>query len=705
MKKIFFLLPLVALPVHAQSLLGALNEHQNSLQTSSSTASQSGTAGGTVTVTGSSSSGRCEENDQTSLPLSYMTSLIQHKDGKLNVNYDGRGGSLSISAQDMISNCNSMLEWKLKKTIINNENTYAVEARFKAGGDCTADGCKYKIAVVENGIFKAQEEMVFKPTMKGFEECLQKSGVINEGKVVSGAIYSAPMNERFEGVTDSGNILFVSKGPSSPLVRAKYGNFVHTDRCDHYEVLNPHVSEILSFEDEERRRLEAEVSRLLDCKEYHTVAEFLEKYGPIASQLIEVRDRLILDAVKKTAINIQENKYSDEELKVLSDFEKYIVQPKIDRLKQLYQEMIAVEGDAKKQRKAEIEALQAELRTLNQRPYLQAAHTQKLIQDGKFEEAEKLNGIKIGLDAYSRVGRKENNVEITPDVAQMRIANAKNEFAADLAIERERYEVRTGQITGQSQYWSGLAGAMRRNIEVRTRNYTQSIQEKYAMIQPGGYCYRYFRNTQRCIQEAMEDIQAWQAELQHFNQVDAERAAEYDAKAEEYRKLESEGRRYIAAQNGEEAPAETQELARDTTQPSQRPQGQNGVYTFDFQPGHQVGGYPMQPPAQPNMFMGQQNPWQQQGMFGGQQGMMGQQAWGYGMQGGMGMGMGMGMNNGHSFNYGGSPQMFGQQQGMMGGGMNGMGGFGMQQPYSYAPQQGYWGQPYGAFNMYSMYGR
>lgn len=684
MKKTYIaVLTLLALPLHAQSLLGTLNKHQESLRspaTTSETSEEAETT--TVSESTSTSSGRCEENDQKSLPLAYVTSLLQSRDAKLDIAYDPRSATLKVSAPDMISNCSSMVEWSLRDQEISGQRTYSVEVKLKDGEDCTEEGCKYKVAHVEDGSFKEHKEMIFKPTLKGFEECLQKSGVITEGKVNSGAIYSAPLMEKFKGVRDSGNIKFVSSGPSTALVKAKYGSFSHIDKCDHYETIHPQWSTLLSWEDEERQRLDAEASKLKDCdiSEYHKVADFIEKYEGYASILGEVRDNLILESAKKSAKAIEEGKYTEDDMKVIEDFDRYIVQPKIQLANSLYEEMINLEGDAKKAKQEELKQVLAEIKTLSQRPYFLSSHTLKLIKDGRFDDAQKLDSVKLTLATYQSLGFKKNNVVITPEIAMNKIAIGRANFAADLEVEKERYEVRTGQVTGQADFYYDLSKQLRRNIEVRTNNYTEEMKLEYARVQPGGYCTAYFRNYQKCAEDSLARLQELQNILKHYNKIDAERADEYDGKAKEYEALETEGRRYIAAQNGEEYEEEprSEEREVDTVNPAPRANnGENGVYNFNY--------------TQPNMPQQPQQGYYQQPQMGYQQGFqqqpfMGQQAYGY--AGGQ-YGMQSGMGQGYSFNWMGQ----GQQPMMQS----------PQQMYGLPQQQGFWGQPYSAYNQYSMY--
>lgn len=733
-KTLLFLLSLVALPVYAQGVLGTLNSHQDSLEP------QAGTNGGSPTVKKPGSevsttavstavgAGKCEENDQTSLPLAYVISLIQAKNARLDVNFDPRKGTISVSAPDMISNCSSMLQWNLKEQVIGGQKTYAVEVKLKACTEPEEGLCEYKVAKVEGGAFKEWEKMKLKPTLAGLEECLKKSGVVDGNKVKSSAIYNAPLMEKFNDIYDSGKLLFVSHGPQSAQIKAKYGNFDTIDKCDHFEAIHPEMKSILSSQDEESQRVSAEAAEVSKCGQYSKVADFIEKYESYSSQLSDVRDKLILEAAQKAAKNFSEGKFSEEDLKVMADFDRYIVQPKVLLAKQLYVELTNLQGSEADAKKAQLTAVLKEISSLNGKPYFEAAHTKKLLHEGRFDEAEKLNTMKLTLESYSKIGTKINNVVQTPEAAADKVVRFRNLFLRDLETEKENYALRTGQLTGKEQHYRDLAKSMRWNIETRTANFNEEIQEEYGRMQQGGYCYAYFRNTQKCIQDSMERIQELTELLKHYNKVDSERAAEYDAQADSFGKLESEGRRYIAAQNGEEPPPEKpaeQAKPVDTTVPGRRSSENGNGYSFQYNPqnmqqpqqggmnqnplaGWQGGGYQQGGGQNPYQGYGQ-NPFMaglQSGYGQQQQPYMGMQSYngmgGYNAYGGGYSGMG-----GYSFNYGGAGGMP-QQQPMGGYGMPGQGGYGMQQPmggYGMQGQGGFWGQPYGAYNMYSMYGR
>jgi hypothetical protein len=683
------MLSLLALPSYAQDLLGPLLDYQKELNKSSQ--SQDNSQSGEVTkVEKTKTSGSCTEQDQASLPLAYITGLILEKDGKLELGHDARSGQLSLKSPDMISNCSSMIDWVSETKVVDGKKTYWIEAKIRKSDKCQNDVCEYPVAQVEGKSFKGFKSMSLKPTMAGFEQCLKDSGVIKDGKVNADAIYPGALDEKFGDYKESGDLVFLSSGPASKLAKAKYDKFVEVDGCKHFEKILPEGFVVRSLDDLEKDRMAAERKTVESCGDYDKISDFIQKYQGYADDLNLIRDNLILEAVKKASKAITDGKYTEEDLKAIADFEKYIVQPKLDKANALYEEAQKLEGDERKALLEEMKKIIEEIKPYNQSPYVTAAIVQKLEADGRFDDAEKANGIKALIVAHARLGATENGVVITPEVAKTRALASKMAYAAEIEVKKENYQIKTGQVTGYAQTYYDLASKMRENIQIRTQNFTAEIQREYARMQPGGHCYRPYRNAQRCIQDSQLRIQELQAELQHFNKVDAERALEYEQKAKEYAELERQGREYVASQTGEPAP----EVTYNNTSPS--PRSSEGGYDFQFQ------GYQQQQQQQQNYNPYQQqqqqfyNPYQQQG-FGGQ--------FYAGGQFGSNMGNQYGYYNqsynpyqqqgGYNFNYQGY-----QQPGMFGGQSNPF----QQQGYGMQQQQGYWGSPYQAYGNYNMYG-
>jgi hypothetical protein len=443
--------------------------------------------------------------------------------------------------------------------------------------------------------------------------------------VVPGNIYPNKLNEKFSGIDQTGQLLFLSHGPVSPITGAKFGKFEVVDGCDHYEIANQNVKELMTLADAEKKRLDAEASKLKECKaeEYGKLTEFIEKYEGYAGLLTAIRDNLMLEAVKKAAKKIDEGKYTDEDLKIITDFEKYIVLPKVNKAVKTYEEMLDLEGDEKKLKQSELSSLLGEIKTLNRAPYFTSAHTLKLVNNGKFDEAESLNNIVLTIGSYKNLASRVDNTVITPGVAAESVSSGKRTFTEALKKEKTRYAYLTGQESGRAAEAERNGRAVRNQIQIRTQNYIQFIQEEATKLQPGGLCQRQYWRTQRCINEASENIQVAQAELQHFNKVDEERISEYDQQAKEWGALEAQGRRHVASQNGEPLPQEPSapaEQPRDTTRPSVRPQTQDpSVYSFNYQNPQQGPQNPQmfqqQPQMMPNQYQVPMNPYGNNNMF------------------------------------------------------------------------------------------
>jgi len=718
MKKLpLFLATMLTLPAYGQSILSSLNTYQETLtapsQSTDGTTSSSGTVtdevkpdeGGT-----SSSTKQCTSNTQSSLPLTYVTSLIMEKNGKLDILHDKHRGEVSWSAPKMIGNCSGMIDWKFKKPMIDGKQAYAIEAAIKPGEDCTDAGCSYHVKKLVDGV-PQNIKITLKPDLKGFEECLKQTGVVVDGKVQKDAIFPQQLKEKRSGVDQTGKLFFLSSGLMSSQTGGKYGPHEYIDGCDHYETAHPNIKSFINLADAEKERLDAEAAALRECKvdEYGKLTEFIENYQGYADELGEVRDRLIMEAAKKAAANIESGKYTDDDLKVIADFHKYVVEPKVNLAVDLYDAAEQMEGDSQKAAIEQLNAVLGQLKILSQKPYFTSLHTQKLMNDGKFEDAVKMNDSNLVLQEYQKIGFGAG--KSSPKVAAEKVVSERAKLTASLPTIKENHLIKTGQLTTKSAEELNDAETLRGWIQERTYNYNVEMMKWAQRIQqPNGYCYKYWRNTQKCIQESLAEIQRLQADLQFYNGVDEQRAKEHDVKAKDYQALEAEGRKYIAAQNGEPVPTETTPEV-DTRKPATRPETNPGVYTFDFNPNGQgqpnpqliqqqaqmtpqMYQYPANPYAQNNMFQQQQNPY---GIYGQNQSFMGQQSYGYPnqmgyqMQGSYNFQMGGGMQN--QYGYG------GYQQQPAYGGYQQFGGYPQQQ------QGGYWNNPYQAYNMNSIYGR
>jgi hypothetical protein len=663
------MLSALTIPAYAQGLLNSLENYQKEIVPQTSSPSSTDPSVKIDPIEKTKTSGVCEATEQTSLPLRYITSLILQKDGKLDIQHDPRTGKIKINTPDMISNCNSMIEWIPDVKVVEGRKKYSLEAKIKRGDNCeTVDNktlCSYKVTKVENKKFKEHATEKVEPNMNGFESCLQKAGVITkDNKVDENAIYPSELREEFSGYKETGDLLFVSRGMDSKMIKAKYDKFVEIDGCLHYEKITPEGIALKSLDDSERERILAERDEVMKCGDYERMADFRERHKEFAGDIDPIIEALLKDLAAKSIKAIQDNtsKNIDEDLKVINSFQRLVVDPKIEKATRLYEDTMTLEGDALRAAETELAKVKQTLVELNQAPYLSKALVDKMEADGRFDDAAKANHSKALLVNFSQLGNKKDGLTVTPDIASTNALAMKVAYENQLEIKKERFEISTGQRAGKSNYYVGLINKLRNDIQVRTHNYMEEINSEYMRMRPGGHCYKPFRNTQRCLADAQDRVNELQAYLTHYNKIDNERILEYEAKAKDYAALEKAGRDYVARQNGEVVP---ETPAPDTTMP---PRNNTGTYTFDYN-----GGGNPQAAYQPQQYQQQQQQFQ-----GGNQ--MGYQYYG-------------------QFGYGNQGQ--GQQQ-------FGQYGYPQQNPYAQYQQgmqtQGYWNSPYQAYGNYNMYG-
>jgi hypothetical protein len=702
---------LTALPVaHAQD---AFLEGLLSSQTSAGGSSGATTVGdgaptqveqaevGSVTSV-SSSSENCPSSGQTTLPLKYVEGLLRTRGTSLQLSQDFSTGRLHVRGGEILANCNSMLEWGLRSPTAAFPQ-YVVELKVKA---CGADACPYSVMEVNDQGQQVVKSINVAPTLDGFKECLKQTGVVSDAGVVAKKMVIRDLDVSFAGATASGPVWF---GSHLPAASARYAKKAERG-CYYMEDIRQNGFMAYSQQDSERARLDEQAQLICDSGNYRNIADFVERYGQYQETLGAIRDQLIEKDYKALAELIRKGQNLEtQDYSIIKDFQRYIIDPLTTKIVALHEQIGNLpQGQERRLKEQEMRDLMVQLAKYKSAPYVSATDLDKLMAKGLFDEAAEVNGIHLTAQNYGRLGATENGVLVTPRVARERIQNGKSTYAATLVERRKEYDVRTGRVTGQADYYIGLARRHRRNIEARTANYQAEINDEVARVtQPSGFCYRYFRNTQRCVADSMQRIQQLQVELQRNNQTDAAIATELEQKANQYRGWEDEGRRYIAAQgsDAEEQTVTVTPQAEEPTGPSVQAPGadrtadQQAMYQFQL-PTQQQGALPGQQQYNPQQQMQQYYPAQMGQMPYGQQPMpygYGQQAYGqqqqmpygygqqqygmvqpqqYGMMPGYGgsqMGYGM-QQGGYTFNMGaamGQQQPFAQQQyGQMGYGGN-----------------------------------
>ena len=702
MKKLFSAALILAITsAQADDPFGAWQDSLPSGQPTADAKTLTSTEAPDKVVERSSDTGKICDEEQTSMPLKALTGMIMKRDGEFDISHNSDGAELKVTASHMVSNCSSMLDWKLKDLTGDSGKSYAIEVKFLKNLDCDdTKGCMYKVAKLDEKGKAVFEDIRFKPNRDGFNECLKYTGVLvdkaGKTEVNPKAIYASPLLKRFPKVNEDGPVSFVSHGARDVIKEpARYGDFSAIKSCDYFETFKPGFEGVISAETKQREAMNKKIAELNNCKDYSELASFVKINSEYEDQFQPAIVKLLEEEVKKSMAAITEGKGTANDTKVVDDFRSLILNPLIQQSVTLGNLLATKDGNTEGNQ-ARMKAVSEKLKSYAKAPFFSDDSIKKMVAAGKFEDAKNVFSIKVTMDNYAKMGVKEKNVVITPAVALKTIVASEKEFATFAEKAQIKYELKHGMRTGLAEEHAAIVRGYGAKIQETTNNYNQEIQNEYARI--NSKCQQYFvaGGSAKCIQDSQLRIQQLQTELQEKLKYFNAEAQKAKVTAEEYAKDEGEGARYLATENGEAAPKDAApKLDFTSSQPT--PVG-NGTYQFNYQGGvqqpqqqmmmNQQGG--QQQMMNPMMYQQQQNPYQysQQytpyslnggAQFGANYAMNGMMNMG-GMNNGMMMGNNMMGGNGYSFNY----QGMGQQQ---------------QMPMGYSMMNNPM-QSYGQYNMY-----
>jgi hypothetical protein len=704
MKKIWYpLLITIIVPmnVNAQLLEGLLNS-----QTESTSRGRGSSGSATSTqpasipaVTSTATSANCPSSGQTTIPLKFVEAMQRTRGASLQISHDAPSGKLHVRGGDFLSNCNGMLEWGVRNPT-GQFPQYILELKIKS---CGSETCPFTVMEKNDAGEQVTKEINVAPNFSGFQQCLKDTGVMTDAGIQADKIIIRDLDVSFDRVSNSAPVWFGSHFPEASAVYKKQGE----SGCYHYEDVTKGGFNVYSVEDSERMRLDQQAQLICEGGNYRHISDFMDRYGQYSSTLGAIRDELISKDYRELAEKIKAGEEIESaDYTVVGDFQQYVIDPLTNKIAALHEEIRRMPKGEERTKKEDI--LREDLKRLasyQNAPYITKKDVDKLMAKGLFEEAAQVNTIHLTSQQFGRIGRSENGQLITPKIARQRIQDGRSDFARNLTARKHEFDVKTGRLTGKSDFYYDLAAQHRRNIQIRTTNYQQEIMlEAQRVSPPAGYCFKYFRNTQKCVNDSMLRIQELRAQLQLYNQSDAEIANDLQAQAEKYDAWENEGRRYVASQSGEEVDPEVaandEYVPRGPSVEAPRGQTDQGVpqdgYQFQFNnqnmqgqmPTQQQGVMPGMQGFNPYMQQGQQQYGQQQFMAPWWQQQQGQQQQGfnpfaYQQQGQQQMGMNPGM---YSFNFGQQAGMQNPYMGQQGYGGNMWGG--QQNPFT-MPQQGF----------------
>lgn len=296
--------------------------------------------------------GVCTRKDQTSIPQKVFLRLFKGKPKSLNFNRKVQAGTLTLSAPEMVYNCNSMLEKNFSKPKGGMPYTFEVGVKMpKRTGTCAeaADGktkCEYEVQLMgDDGQPKDKlDKMSFEPNYYGFLDCLEKTGITANGKWNEDKIVYEDFNQTERSVNQSGKLVYYCKGYECKndlsLNRQKKTLYAErANKCQHFEDIIDGGYEILSKSQVSLNNKTNEFQMLCKSKDYRRIDRLLPSYkgfGAMYKILEQIRDKKIIDAVKvlhKKFKGDNYSKFNPAKVKdLLKDFNELIIEPLRQRI-------------------------------------------------------------------------------------------------------------------------------------------------------------------------------------------------------------------------------------------------------------------------------------------------------------------------------------------------------------------------------------
>jgi hypothetical protein len=665
----------------------------------------------------------CTSNNQSSLPLRMVLGLLRGKGAKLIPSHDPNTGNLNIFGGPMIGNCNSMLDFVVAEP--SGEIPYTFEVRVKG---CGKDKCSYTAHSMNEGNVE-ESQIEVEPTMTGFVSCLEKTGVLKDGKIVKNKIMKKEFDVDKKGIDETANLVFASRGPAAVNTGGAIfskKNLYKNDRCYYYEDIQKDGFNLYSQKSINHKKLMKKASTLCNDANYESIYSNLENFENIAGtyySLEHVMQKDLLEKVKKAKAEMmdlladEDKDLSDIDTKkyaqLFDDFYKLIVQKQFDDsshnsadeenpnlLINLYQ---AYEVAESKEEKADLEKkirdLSKKLSKYMEEPYFTpedfkyflSMKRKAPIKDPKWKQATlSLQKSLVSLRASCQAYNVDNSsCKFDDDIKDMMKIEDLNDIVSGYSKQIEKLYAKKEKVLknngeDESQFFAkkikecnGLYNKSNKN-KMLVRQYMPQFQmmaQQYCQqrnpyvstyASMGGY---YVKKYQNCIKDKVSEQTAKfyvsKTKLKLCDSMIDKYQAEYDG----WSKLEKQRDEYYGSDD-----IEVDEVTSN----------EDGSYSFNYNPN------PGQNPAQ-----GQnQRPWMQQNpqqYFNPQQNQQqnnsGFPMWGmnnYSMMGMQNNGFGMnqqngfnsGFNSGFGFNagFGGNNSMYGRQPSFYGNSGNMYGG-------------------------------
>lgn len=385
---------------------------------------------------------------QSSIPLSFFSNLLINNGENYQMTYDKDKKSMRIDFGEMMTACNDKFNFVKRSA----GEKYYIELKLK------------------NGV-----------SFEDFQKCtLEKTE--NEYKTERVVI-------NFNEVKPDQEIVFLSNGPyASKYPRHK---MIKIEGCQMIEQFDNY--RIVALEkDSDYINKQDQVAKICESNDYKEILSNINQFEDFGGVLQKVAAGLIDEKVKEAASKILDKKLDQVDFDVFDDFEKYVLDPKIEEIERVYSELMLLEvnSSAYDKKKRELDKLKRELAKYSRAPYPDNKVRSILLADGYFSEEALIFKINTKVATTRMIFNKQDDVVIDPARAEDILDTQVADHNAFLDQSRKEFRIRKGEITGESQKYFEIAESFEQQLEDETQGY----QEGMALLN---------RKKQECAREAM----------------------------------------------------------------------------------------------------------------------------------------------------------------------------------------------------------
>jgi hypothetical protein len=447
MKVLSLFLILFTFSVHAQLSMNDIMNAKDKKKETATTTTSSGVQTSEVTTT-EAKTVVCENKEskyQKFIPRAIVQMLFEDPaSGSFSKEQISKNTKVKITTSPMIQNCKDMMGWGFGK--IDDKSEYLFEAKVKDGSDCVDKDnkghkvCKYEVTVVENNDYTTKT-YEFENNVRGFISCLEKTGVFKKdgGQSVRDLDLAdmSPVPNLVFDAPETGDVKFRTSRYAMQGVKPLYDDNAEVVGCDIFEDIEDVQMTLLSYDDMQRQEAEEAIrskyEKLCKNRDYEGLLskENKEQFDQIVSDTDDIVKKLASSDYEKFVARIR-NKRADDDLSdvdfsIISSYKQYVVDPHLDAMGALSNEIAVMEdGEEKDAKVEELRKMETELK--------------KMVQGKNFTQGDvdrlQLVGSKAAFDMALEIKRVLNRAEFytadnllkhKPSTLDEKIATKNNE--------------------------------------------------------------------------------------------------------------------------------------------------------------------------------------------------------------------------------------------------------------------------------------